>query len=202
MNNEFNLERTIAGEPIETVEGKPAKFIAYLPTARECKQLVIQAETDVRMYYANGKYHGIGENWSYDLRMKSAPTKQIDWSKIPVDTILTLDLCTGETNRYFHSFVDGLVRYCRGGMSSKTIMYKSDMLYIYPSNVKIKHNQPWTIWLGGKCPIPDGLEFEYITHSYPGETRVSEKSPGDYCWLLNAIYAYRLTGKVLDGYSL
>jgi hypothetical protein len=201
MSDKFDLQRVINGEPIETVEGKPVKFVAYLPTARECKQLIVQTETEVRMYYASGRYHGTEEHWSYDLRMKT-PLKQVDWTKMPIDTVITLNLCTGEAQRYFNSFTDGLVRYCRGGMTSKTIMYRSSMLCIYSKNVKISPNQPWTIWLGGECPLPDGIEFEYITHSYPGEARISEKSPGDYCWALNTIYAYRPTGRVLGGWTL
>jgi hypothetical protein len=201
MNAEFDLQRAINGEPIETVEGKPVKFVAYLPTARECKQLIVQAETDVRMYYANGRYHGTEEHWSYDLRMKT-PLKQIDWAKLPIDTVITLNLCTGEAKRYFNSFTDGLVRYCRGGMTSKTIMYKSDMLYIYPNNVQIAPDQPWAIWQGSECSLPNGLEFEYMIYEEPGQVMIAKESASTYVWCSRHIYAYRPTGRVLEGWTL
>jgi hypothetical protein len=202
MSNEFDLQRAINGEPFETMEGKPVKFVAYLPTARECKQLIVQAETDVRMYYASGRYHGTEEHWSYDLRMK-APLKQIDWTKLPIDTVITLNLCTGEANRYFSSFTDGLVCYYRGGKTSKTITYKSDILYIHSKNVKISPDQPWTIWLGGECPIPNGLEFECMIYQEPGRALLSDGVASMYLWnSTQIIYAYRLTGKVLDGWVL
>jgi hypothetical protein len=201
MNNKFDLQRVINGEPFETVEGKPVKFVAYLPTARECKQLIVQAETDVRMYYASGRYHGTEEHWSYDLRMK-APLKQIDWTKLPIDTVITLNLCTGEAGRYFSSFTDGLVCYYRGGKTSKTIMYKSDILYIHSKNMKISPDQPWTVWQGNECPLPDGLEFEYMIHSEHGRAFVCVESASAYSWQAKFIYAYRPTGKVLDGWTL
>ncbi|MCI4437993.1 MAG: hypothetical protein JHC33_14390 [Ignisphaera sp.] len=89
MNNEFDLERAIAGEPIETVTGNPVEFIAYRPTAEACKQLIVQVGTDILMYYANGRYPSRTTKCYFDLRMKSV-VKQIDWVKLPVDTIITL----------------------------------------------------------------------------------------------------------------
>jgi hypothetical protein len=201
MNSEFNLERATAGEPIETVTGNPVEFIAYRPTAEACKQLIVQVGTDILMYYANGRYPSRTTKCYFNLRMKLV-AKQIDWSKMPIDTLITIGIHIGKGNRYFDSFSSGVVHYFRDGMTSKTADYKSDTFTISLSEVQIAPDQPWTVWLGGECPLPDGLEFEYITHAYPGEVRVSEKSPGDYSWSLNTVYAYRLTGKVLEGYKL
>jgi hypothetical protein len=202
MNDEFNLERAIAGDPIETVAGTQVEFIAYRPTAEACKQLIIQVGTDILMYRANGRYPSQTTNCYFDLRMKSAPAKQVDWSKIPVDTLLTLEFSAGKDDRYFSSFVDGRVRYYRDGMTSKTIMYKSDILDIHPRNVQIKNNQPWTVWLGGTCPLPDGIEFEYMTSNDSGRIMTSTESASSYSWSPNDIYAYRLTGSVLGGWTL
>jgi hypothetical protein len=208
MNNEFDLQRAVNGEPIETVSGTSVEFIAYRPTARECKQLIVQAGTDVRMYYANGRYHSPNEHWSYDLRMKSK-LKKIDWTKLPVDTLLTLDLCKVNEERYFSSFRHGMVHFFLYGATSKTADSKLDVLTVKPSNVKIAQDQPWTIWQGGECPIPDGLEYEVITRG--GAAPFTNR--GCYQVILwsytqngvhsmSEIIAYRLTGKVLDGYLL
>jgi hypothetical protein len=207
MNNEFNLERAIAGETIETVSGTPVEFIAYRPTLKESKQVIVQALDQILTYDVNGRYYMSAEHPN-DLRMKPK-LKQIDWRKMPVDTVITLDLCAGRVERYFHSFSNWMVRYYYFGATSKTVDSNLDILAISPSNVHISPDQPWTVWLGGDCPIPDGLEYEVITrggaaplvnrgcyqvtlwpHTQNGVHSMSE------------IIAYRLTGKVLDGYSL
>jgi hypothetical protein len=201
MNNEFNLERAIAGEPIETIAGTPVEFIAYRPTVNGCKKLIVELGTCVCTYYANGRYHSLDTHHPYDLRMKPK-LKQIDWSKLPVDTLLTLALCTGKDIRYFNSFSNGMVHYYRNGWTSK-IATTRDVIAINQSNVQIAPDQPWTVWLGGECPIPDGLEFEYMIHDDPMQVMVGKESASAYLWEpIIIIYAYRLTGKVLDGWTL
>jgi hypothetical protein len=201
MNNEFNLERAIAGEPIETISGTPVEFVAYRPTAKKDEQLIVQVGTDIRMYHVDGRFHSLFSPCPYDLRMKSV-VQQIDWTKVPVDTLLIIGLGTGNDARYFSSFSNGMVRYYRGGMTSKTVQNNSDIFATNPSNVQIAPDQPWTVWLGGECPIPDGLEFEYILHDYPRQVVVGKESTGLYVWTNYSVYAYRLTGKVLDGWKL
>jgi hypothetical protein len=204
MNAEFDLQRAINGEPFETVEGKPVKFVAYLPTARECKQLIIQAETDVRMYYANGRYHGTEEHWSYDLRMKT-PLKQIDWAKLPVDTLL---ITQAGYLRYFNGFIDGKVTLYAEGRTSKSCRNYPITEY-NPSDIQIAPNQPWTVWQGGNCPIPDGLEYEVITRGGVAPL-INRGCHHIILWSytqngshsMSEIIAYRLTGKVLDGWKL
>jgi hypothetical protein len=203
MNNQFDLQRAINGEPFETVFGTPAEFIAYRPTAEAGAQLIVQVGIDILTYPANGRYHGSGVDCSYDLRMKSV-VKQIDWAKLPVDTLIILNLRTGESDRYFSSFSCGMVNFYRDGTNSKTAQRNSSMLSINPSDVTIAPNQPWTIWLGGACPIPDGLEFEYMINDDPGRVMVAKESASEYLclWHPKVIYTYRLTGKVLDGWKL
>jgi hypothetical protein len=201
MDNEFNLERTIAGEPIETEAGTPVEFVAYRPTAKAGKQLIVQAGNDIFTYYKNGSYHDTVMGCAYDLRMKSV-VKQIDWAKLPIDTRITLGLRTGESDRYFSSFSYGMVNFYRDGTNSKTAQRNSSMLSINPSNVQIAPDNPWAVLLGGNCPIPDGLEFEYMTSNDPGRIITSTKSASEYIWTNYSVYAYRLTGKVLDGWEL
>lgn len=68
----------------------------------------------------------------------------------------------------------------------------------------IAPNQPWTVWQGGECPIPDGLEFEVITRA--GLNIISLISCYELRWehedIGTDIIAYRLTGKVLEGLEL
>jgi hypothetical protein len=203
MSNEFNLERAISGEPIETSDGTPADFIAYRPTAKDSKQIVMQVKDDIFTYYANGSYHDLVIGCPLDLRMKPK-IKQIDWAKMPVDTLIILGIYAGGDKRYFSSFNSGLVHYYQGGATSKTAASNSDVFTINPNNVKIAPDQPWTVWLGGDCPIPDGLEFEYMINDDPGQVMVAKESASAYLclWHPKVIYAYRLTGKVLDGWKL
>jgi hypothetical protein len=201
MSNEFDLQRVINGEPIETVFGTPVEFIAYRPTAKESKQLIVQDGDDVRMYYVNGRYKDQGSKCPYDLRMKLV-AKQIDWTKLPVDTLITLGIYTEGNKRYFSSFSSGMVHYYQGGITSKTAASNSDVFTMNPNNVQIAPDQPWTIWLGGNNPIPDGLEFEYIIHEEYRQVMIAKESASTYSWWPTHIHAYRLTGKVLDGWKL
>jgi hypothetical protein len=197
MNTEFNVERTIAGEPTETVSGTPAEFIAYRPTAEAHKQIIMQVGTDIRTYYKNGRYYNnpaVGS--AYDLRMKSV-VKQVDWSKLPVDTILVVN---EHIVRYFKELRDGKL-YCFSG--GRTSISDSEQAAILTAvwEVQIAQDQPWTIWQGGDCPLPDGLAFEYMIHGDPGQAIVCTESASAYLWQPKLIYAYRLTGKVLDGWK-
>jgi hypothetical protein len=199
MDNKFDLQLVLDGKPIETVTGRPAEFIAYRPTAVAPSQVLVQVDADVLTYYADGTRPRV--DMSFDLRMKSV-VKQIDWSKLPVDTLIILGLYAGGDKRYFSSFTSGLVHCYRFGMTSKTMTNNSDIFPMNPSNVQIAPDQPWTVWLGGDCPIPDGLEFEYMSHNEPGVVIVSCESASAYLWKLKRIYAYRPTGKVLNGWKL
>jgi hypothetical protein len=203
MNKEFDLQRVIAGDPIEKEVGTTVLFIAYIPTAKANKQLIVQDGDNILMYHANGRYIASSISSPFDLRMKSV-AKRIDWAKLPVDTLITLSLDEATANRYFSSFTNDRVYYYRGGLTSRTSGGCLDILTINPSNVQIAPDQPWTVWLGGACPIPDGLEFEYMTHDCPRQVMVGKESASTYLylWCSKIMYAYRPTGKVLDGYSL
>jgi hypothetical protein len=203
MSNEFDLEQAIAGEPIETEDGTPAEFIAYRPTTDKNEQVIAQVGTNILTYHTNGRYYGQYIESSLDLRMKLV-AKQIDWSKMPVDTLIILGIYAGGDKRYFSSFTSGLVHCYRFGMTSKTATSNSDVFTMNPNNVQIAPDQPWTIWQGGDCPIPDGLEFEYMINDDPGQVMVGKESASAYLclWHPKVIYAYRLTGKVLDRWAL
>jgi hypothetical protein len=197
MDNEFNLERAIAGEPLKTVGGETAEFIAYRPTATASSQVIMQVGTSVMAYYADGTRKSFSTN--FDLRMKSQ-LKQIDWTKLPVDTLL---ITQAGYSRYFNGFIDGKVALYAEGRTFKSCRNYPITEYT-PSDIQIAPDQPWTVWQGGEYPVPDGLEFEYMTHDCPGQVMVGKESASAYLylWCSKLIYAYRLTGRVSGGWKL
>jgi hypothetical protein len=197
--NKFDLKRAIAGEPIETVGGTLVTFVAYQPTAIKSHQVVVQIGGVICTYSVNG-HHSNNRARHHDLRMKLIVNK-IDWNKLPVDTRIILSLCTGKSVRYFSSFSNGMVNFYRDGTTSKTAQSDSFTLKISPGNVQVAPDQPWTVWQGGNCPIPDGLEFEYMIHEEPGQVMTNKESASAYLWQPRLIYAYRLTGCLLDGWK-
>jgi hypothetical protein len=102
--------------------------------------------------------------------------------------------------------MDDKVTYYAEGRTSESggncLIYRST-----PSDIQISPNQPWKIWFGGEYPIPDGVEFEIITRN-GNKFNCSKDIKGTFSWLHNItdkqieIIAYRLTGKLLDGYKL
>jgi hypothetical protein len=198
MNAEFDLERAIAGEQIETVAGTQVEFIAYRPTAEACKQLIIQVGTDILMYHANGRYPSRATNCYFDLRMKHVLQK-IDWSNIPEDTVIS----TPEGDRHIAkcSKNSTLVLTYPEGKSSFTCglreleEHRKDKCYLV-------EQQPWTTWQGSENSLPDGLEFEYMIYEEPGQVMIAKESASTYVWCSRHIYAYRPTGKLLNGWVL
>jgi hypothetical protein len=76
----FILARAIAGEPIQTRDGRPAKFIAHVPEAAEnASKLVILLDGEVLTYYETGSFTRLDEHMS-DLCM--APTVTKKWLNV------------------------------------------------------------------------------------------------------------------------
>jgi hypothetical protein len=209
-NIKFDLTLAIAGEPIQTRNGTPATFIAYCPTADVSKQVIAQVCTDIITYYSNGQYSPMIE-YRWDLFMKPK-TKKINWHDMPVDTLLTVTVKSTEYTRHFAYFQNNNVTYFKYGATSKTTRCE-DVFTANTSDVQISTDNPWIVWHGDTCPIPEGLEFEVIYRD--GTTKLFTQninsSPDirhtqDY-WIhmynmVGDIIAYRLTGKVMDGYTL
>jgi hypothetical protein len=200
MSTEFDLQRAINGEPIETIEGTPAEFIAYRPTADKDEQIVAQVGVNIMTYHTNGKYYDQVIDSSLDLHMKHVLQK-IDWSNIPEDTIIS----TPEGDRHIAkcSKNSTLLLTYPEGKSSFTCGLRE--LEEHPkAKCYLVEQQPWTVWQGGDCPLPDGLEFEYMTHKEPWQVMGGKESASSYLylWGTKLIYAYKLTGKVLSGWTL
>jgi hypothetical protein len=197
MDTEFDLERAIAGDSIETVEGTPVEFIAYRPSAKWRKQIIVQIGNDIWTYSVNGRYNDPGIKCTYNLRMKSVE-KQVDWSKLPVDTRLLSP--------------NGDKRYANNGMRSNFPSWEEPECFEWVDGTTISPDQAWIVWHGGDCPIPNGLEYEVIVRygecfiptnigcklqhiwvrsKYPHQTHIGHE-----------VIAYRLTGRVLSGWKL
>ena len=73
---EFNLEAAKRGEPIQTRDGRPAKFIAHVPGATESQQVVVLIGNTVRARYPTGTFYDF-EGDDDDLFM--APRKRTVW---------------------------------------------------------------------------------------------------------------------------
>jgi hypothetical protein len=194
MDREFNLGRAIAGEPIETTGGNPVELISYRPTADTFEQVIVQSGKHIYTYSSSGNHlHNITA-----IRMKSA-LKKIDWSNIPEDTVIS----TPEGDRHIAKCPEKstLVLTYPEGKSSLTCGLR-ELEEHRKEKCYLVEQQPWTVWQGGDCPIPDGLEFEYMVHGDTGRPIVCTEIASEYLWQPKLIYAYRLTGKVLDGWTL
>lgn len=72
----FDLEAAKRGEPIRTRDGQPVKFIAHVPNADECNQIVVLIGGEIICFYENGTHAGVYET-AMDLFM--APRKRTVW---------------------------------------------------------------------------------------------------------------------------
>lgn len=70
-NNQFSLLRAIAGEPIETVTGKPRIFIAHRPDRRERLRVIVLDPVGDKLY----SHHESGEHCESvrDLALRMRP---------------------------------------------------------------------------------------------------------------------------------
>jgi hypothetical protein len=69
MNENFNLARAMAGDPIQTIGGVPVEFVAYRPTASTNFQVVVQIENVICCYPRTG-YFSISPTHEHNLCMK------------------------------------------------------------------------------------------------------------------------------------
>lgn len=73
----FNLKEAIEGKPLVNRQGKPVKFIAYVPEAVDCYRLIVlDCNNQIVCYYDDGSYIGTKEHFM-DVFM--APTKRTVW---------------------------------------------------------------------------------------------------------------------------
>ncbi len=76
----FDLEAAKRGEPIVTRDGRPAKFIAHVPEANACYQVVALFSGLISTYAASG--HVYSEKNPYDVDLFMAPRKRTVWVNV------------------------------------------------------------------------------------------------------------------------
>ena len=76
----FDLEAAKRGEPIVTRGGEAAKFIAHVPEANACYQVVALFSGLISTYAASG--HVYSEKTPYDADLFMAPRKRTVWVNV------------------------------------------------------------------------------------------------------------------------
>lgn len=76
----FDLEAAKRGDPIMTRDGRPVKFIAHVPYAREGDRVVMLFEDVVLWLGKSGHFYLSKEPHHYDLFM--APRKRTVWVNV------------------------------------------------------------------------------------------------------------------------
>jgi hypothetical protein len=76
----FDLEAAKRGDPIVTRDGRPAKFIAHVPEANACYQVVALFSGLISTYAASG--HVYSEKNPYDVDLFMAPRKRTVWVNV------------------------------------------------------------------------------------------------------------------------
>lgn len=188
MNNKFDLERFKAGEPAYFESDEfyyigMLRYEKYTVCAGTVGGIIYRIATDGRSSHGN-----------IVLEMKPE-LKQIDWSKLQFDTRLILP----NGSKFY---ADG-----NGGYSA-CLTWECQSSYPWKDGITIAPEQQWSVWQGGECPLPDGLEFEVITRG--GAALLIDRGSNQVIWSyaqhglhsMSEIIAYRLTGKVLEGWTL
>lgn len=192
--SDFNLERFKAGEPAYMHDETAVNFVGILkhdicyPILAESQNFLIRLN-----------YRGIAKSTYMKLTMKPV-MKKVDWSKLPVDTLINTQVGI----RYFAGLLNkNRISYFTDGATSM-ISYGYGYCSLGISDVTISDKQPWTFWQGGKCPIPDGLEFDAVYRNgvLNNYTCVASKATWSNPGSGGDIIAYRLTGNTLEGYEL
>lgn len=80
---EFNLEMAQQDHPLVTRDGRPAKFIAYVPEADQGFKLVVMIGNTVHTTREDGKFN----NWNWDLFL--APLGMCEGKPVFANDILT-----------------------------------------------------------------------------------------------------------------
>lgn len=75
--NQFDLQRCLAGEPIETVEGRPRQFIAYRTDRRERLRLIVLDPVADKLYSHSPTGEHCEQVRSLALRMKPKARRKV-----------------------------------------------------------------------------------------------------------------------------
>ena len=159
---------------------------------------VLVAGKRIRLKYHDGRlseYMGSSAKWSltyppecYEIE---PDTKRIDWSKMPDDVMV-------------NSPSWDVLYHVGGGMFSDapSATGRNPVLVSgVESGIKLAPDQPWVVWFGGECPVPEGVMVEIVGRD--GDIERSWSSSG-YRWSHDGncgdIIAYRISG-IADGWT-
>lgn len=191
MNDKFDLEKFKNGEPAFVIDTYALYYVGY----KKNGNVVAEEES--------GRLVAVEHNDLAHLTMKPI-LKKVDLSKLPVDTVCDVN---GERKHFYRVAMCGTPLFYTAGQSSRTVKeYGNESIAAGRSidKINICDNQPWTVWFGGERPIPVGLEYE-ITFRDGGRLTMSDIKVPIVWYHVNRsidIIAYRLTGKVLGGWTL
>lgn len=90
----FDLEAAMRGEPIITRDGRPAKFVAYVPEAHISAQVIaiINGQAFTSHYGSDGSFYTSYENCrKNDLFMAPPPMRSINGHEYPEPVRVPLD---------------------------------------------------------------------------------------------------------------
>ena len=96
----FDLEAAKRGEPIQTRDGTPVKFIAHVPEAIKLSRVLVLLDDYIWHGCENGKLYSYKDHET-DLFM--APRKRTVWVNL-YDKITATHFCTKELADYEHRY--------------------------------------------------------------------------------------------------
>ncbi|VAY88869.1 hypothetical protein CARN8_4250001 [mine drainage metagenome] len=180
----FNLEGCLARKKVVNIYGVEYKF---------CEWVGDYIFGRINGLLTKHSVKGVSQ-WGDGTLFMAEDIKKIDWTRFQKDTLF--DFSSG-LQRYFAFARETGERYFFP--DGRTSMSCCNMAVIVSDEATLSKNNPWIVWMGGECPIPDGVEFEYMT-------RDGDKAKFKYSWLPvetgGSIIAYRLTGNIMDGWEL
>lgn len=91
------------------------------------------------------------------LEETPTPKKQIDWDKMPVDTLVEASADGVSWYKWYFAGIDeeGETAVYINGATGKTTQST-----VHLDHIRLIEQPTITFWQGGECPIPDGVRFE------------------------------------------
>ena len=104
---------------------------------------------------------------------------KIDWSKLPKDTLVAVRESSAGSGviRYFSNVSDNMFCTYNNGGTSRT---GAEFTRAWPQ-MRILENKPQA-WLGGECPIPDGVRYKLWWRDRGAEPREATTAPSELRW--------------------
>jgi hypothetical protein len=179
MNNDFNSERALAGEPVVSA-GVEVNSLTYFPLANKNSRFVGERSGEILLWSEDG-YHYISSG--YDLKMKPT-TKRIDWTKIPVDVPFVVVSHSGDRKNSvrYHCKNGDFFGYGTTSLTHGDIIKPHEIIGPAPDAPFIYHDG------SAECPAPDGVLVDVVSASMLTPNIAASLV----CW--GVVTAYRIAG--------